>query len=61
MVYGIENQGVIFEVLNSLNATTFTDASIAALVERWESGEAAEGIAAFFDRRPAAWTESGGD
>ncbi|MEL6645315.1 MAG: crotonase/enoyl-CoA hydratase family protein [Pseudomonadota bacterium] len=32
------------------------DASIAALVRRWESDEAAEGIAAFFDKRPAAWT-----
>lgn len=31
------------------------DASIAALVTRWESDEAAEGIAAFFDKRPAAW------
>ncbi|HSF63990.1 MAG TPA: crotonase/enoyl-CoA hydratase family protein [Paracoccaceae bacterium] len=29
--------------------------SIAALVARWESAEAAEGIAAFFDRRPAPW------
>jgi methylglutaconyl-CoA hydratase len=29
--------------------------SISALVARWESAEAAEGIAAFFDRRPAPW------
>jgi methylglutaconyl-CoA hydratase len=29
--------------------------SIAALVSRWESDEAAEGIAAFFDRRPPRW------
>ena len=32
------------------------DATIAALVERWESDEAREGIAAFFDRRPPAWS-----
>lgn len=31
------------------------DATIAALVARWESDEAAEGIAAFFDRRKAPW------
>jgi methylglutaconyl-CoA hydratase len=31
------------------------EASVAALVERWESEEAAEGIAAFFDRRPPPW------
>lgn len=30
-------------------------ASIAALVERWESDEAKEGIAAFFDRRKPVW------
>lgn len=29
--------------------------SIAALVERWESPEAAEGIAAFFEKRPPPW------
>lgn len=29
--------------------------SIAALVTRWESAEASEGIAAFFDRRPPPW------
>jgi methylglutaconyl-CoA hydratase len=28
-----------------------------ALVERWESDEAAEGIAAFFERRPPKWAE----
>ena len=32
------------------------DASIAALVARWESAEAAEGISAFFDKRPPDWT-----
>ncbi|MGI1661161.1 crotonase/enoyl-CoA hydratase family protein [Palleronia sp. KMU-117] len=32
------------------------EATIAALVARWESAEAAEGIAAFFDRREASWT-----
>ncbi len=31
------------------------EASIAALVTRWESPEAAEGIAAFFDRRKPGW------
>jgi methylglutaconyl-CoA hydratase len=33
--------------------------SISALVERWESPEAAEGIAAFFDRRKPVWAEPG--
>jgi methylglutaconyl-CoA hydratase len=31
------------------------ETSIAALVERWESEEAREGIAAFFDRRDPPW------
>jgi len=31
------------------------EASIAGLVARWESPEAAEGIAAFFAKRPPAW------
>ncbi|MCB2095109.1 MAG: crotonase/enoyl-CoA hydratase family protein [Rhodobacteraceae bacterium] len=30
--------------------------TIQALVERWESPECAEGIAAFFDKRPPMWT-----
>jgi methylglutaconyl-CoA hydratase len=29
--------------------------TIAALAERWETSEAAEGIGAFFDKRKAAW------
>lgn len=35
------------------------EASIAALVARWESAEAAEGIAAFFDRRQPEWGPAG--
>ncbi len=31
------------------------DLTIRALVDRWETAEAAEGIAAFFDKRKAAW------
>lgn len=31
-------------------------ASIAALVERWESAEAKEGISAFFERRKPSWS-----
>ena len=31
------------------------DMTISALKARWETEEAAEGIAAFFDKRPAAW------
>ncbi|SIN94171.1 crotonase/enoyl-CoA hydratase family protein [Vannielia litorea] len=31
------------------------EASVAALVRRWESAEAGEGIAAFFDKRRAPW------
>jgi methylglutaconyl-CoA hydratase len=33
------------------------DATIAALVRTWEGDEAAEGIAAFFDKRKARWVE----
>jgi len=33
------------------------EASIDALVGRWESGEVSEGIAAFFEKRPAAWAK----
>ncbi|MGP3696168.1 crotonase/enoyl-CoA hydratase family protein [Rhodobacter sp. NSM] len=33
--------------------------SIRALVTRWESGEAREGVEAFFGRRPAAWVREG--
>ncbi|MFT7254580.1 MAG: methylglutaconyl-CoA hydratase, partial [Paracoccaceae bacterium] len=39
-----------------------TDATVAmtidALVRRWESEEAQEGIAAFFDKRKANWVDS---
>ncbi|MFC3615266.1 crotonase/enoyl-CoA hydratase family protein [Lutimaribacter marinistellae] len=31
------------------------DGTIRALVDRWETGEAAEGIGAFFEKRKAAW------
>lgn len=31
------------------------DATVAALTERWESDEASEGIAAFFEKRKPAW------
>ena len=34
---------------------SMVEVSVAALVERWESDEAREGIAAFFDRREAPW------
>ena len=33
--------------------------TIAALSRRWESDEAAEGIAAFFDKRPPRWNTGG--
>ena len=33
--------------------------SVEALVARWDSDEAAEGIAAFFDKRPPRWAEDG--
>lgn len=29
--------------------------SITRLADTWETPEAAEGIAAFFDKRPASW------
>jgi methylglutaconyl-CoA hydratase len=42
-------------------ARPIDDATIAmtasALADQWESAEAAAGIAAFFDRRPAPWTQ----
>jgi len=31
------------------------DETVEALVKRWESAETAEGIAAFFEKRPPAW------
>jgi methylglutaconyl-CoA hydratase len=31
------------------------EASVDALIARWESPEAKEGIAAFFEKRPASW------
>ncbi|MEL6808723.1 MAG: crotonase/enoyl-CoA hydratase family protein [Pseudomonadota bacterium] len=34
------------------------DMTIAALKSRWETEEAAEGIGAFFDKRPAAWMDT---
>ena len=33
------------------------DATIAALVRAWEGDEAAEGIAAFFEKRKARWVK----
>ena len=33
------------------------DASVEALAERWETGEAEEGISAFFERRKPGWAE----
>ena len=33
------------------------DHTIAQLVARWETEEAAEGIGAFFDKRKAAWVQ----
>lgn len=35
--------------------TDTIEMTIAALKDRWETDEAREGIAAFFDKRPAAW------
>ncbi len=35
------------------------DMTIRALVDRWEGGEAKEGIAAFFDKRAPAWAVKG--
>jgi methylglutaconyl-CoA hydratase len=32
-------------------------ATVEALIARWEDGEAAEGIAAFFDKTPPPWAE----
>ncbi|MEO9573936.1 MAG: crotonase/enoyl-CoA hydratase family protein [Tateyamaria sp.] len=34
------------------------ETTIRALKSRWETDEAVEGISAFFDKRPAAWTHS---
>ena len=36
------------------------DHTIAQLVARWETQEAQEGISAFFDKRPASWSEHNG-
>ena len=37
--------------------TEVIEDSIAALIKRWKSPESAEGIAAFFEKRPANWTK----
>ena len=37
--------------------TALIETTIGLLVERWESPESAEGIAAFFERRKPAWAE----
>ena len=58
------NQHISFAVreakalLNTLAGTVTpaqVDLSIDALAERWESDEAREGIAAFFEKRKAPW------
>ena len=41
-----------------IKSPEMVDASIAALVERWESDEAVEGIAAFFEKRKAVWVQN---
>ena len=33
------------------------DLAIAALADRWETAEAAEGLAAFFDKRKPGWAQ----
>ena len=44
--------------LSSAPGQAEVDASIAALVARWESDEASEGVSAFFGKRRAAWMRS---
>ena len=34
--------------------------SVTALIQRWESDEASEGLAAFFEKRPASWAKRDG-
>lgn len=41
--------------LAGLSGQAAIDHSVAALVTRWRGTEAAEGIAAFFEKRPARW------
>ena len=42
----------------TIDATTI-DRTIDALVQRWESDEAREGISAFFEKRAASWVKNG--
>jgi methylglutaconyl-CoA hydratase len=46
----------LIRMLSPMPDAAQVDASVAALVKRWESAESAEGIAAFFEKRPAKWT-----
>ena len=49
-----EAKALIRRLSPPLNEGAMAD-TIAALVQRWESPEAAEGIAAFFEKRPPSW------
>jgi len=49
-----EAKALIRRLSPALNDGAIAD-TIAALVQRWESPEAAEGIAAFFEKRPPSW------
>jgi len=40
---------------DDLDAIVQAEASVDALITQWEGGEAAEGIAAFFEKRPPRW------
>ncbi len=47
----------LLRMLGPVISDSRIDETIAALVERWKSEEAGEGLTAFFDRRPPRWAE----
>jgi methylglutaconyl-CoA hydratase len=50
------SKALLFRLARPIDAATI-EMTAKALADQWETEEAAEGIAAFFDRRPAPWAK----
>lgn len=50
------SKALLFRLARPIDAATIA-MTAEALADQWETEEAAQGIAAFFDRRPAPWAE----
>lgn len=50
------SKALLFRLARPIDEATIA-MTAAALADQWETDEAAEGIAAFFDRRPAPWAQ----